>query len=241
MSTNIPGLYTMGECSFAYHGANRLGANSLLSCIFDGLFGAPGIKNYCTDAAHLSSDDVPQAAYDLAVHQEQDKQDRLLKSDGNENPYLLWQEMGKWMTDNCTVVRYNERLEATLARCHEWKERYRKVKLSDTGMWTNQNLSFARAVRDMILMSEAVLKGALLRNESRGAHYKPEFPDRDDANFLKATIATYNAQLDGAEISYAPVDTSLVTPRARTYGKKVEPAAPKPAAAAVAAPVPAGV
>ena len=241
MSTNIPGLYAMGECSFAYHGANRLGANSLLSCIFDGLFGAPSVKNYCTDVARVNSDDVPQTAYDRIVQQEQEKQERLLKSDGNENPYLLWQEVGKSMTDNCTVVRYNERLEATLARCQEWKERYTRVKLSDTGMWTNQNLSFARAVRDMILMAEAILKGALLRNESRGAHYKPEFPDRDDANFLKATIATYNAQQNTADISYAPVDTSLVAPRVRTYGKKVEPAAPKPAAAAPPAPIAAAV
>jgi succinate dehydrogenase / fumarate reductase flavoprotein subunit len=236
MSTNIPGLYTMGECSFAYHGANRLGANSLLSCIFDGLFGAPGIKNYCTDVAQTDSNDVPQAAYDTVVRQEQDRQDRLLKNQGNENPYLLWQEMGKWMTDYCTVVRYNDRLEKTLARCQEWKDRYRNVKLSDTGMWTNQNLSFTRAVRDMILMAEAVLKGALLRNESRGAHYKPDFPERDDANFLKATIATYNPAENAAEISYLPVDTSLVTPRPRTYGK-VAPVAPK-AAAPVSVPVP---
>jgi succinate dehydrogenase / fumarate reductase flavoprotein subunit len=237
MSTNIPGLYTMGECSFAYHGANRLGANSLLSCIFDGLFGASGIKNYCTDVARRDSNDVPQTAYDDVVRQEQSRQDRLVQNDGNENPYLLWQEMGKWMTENCTVVRYNDKLEKTIARCQEWKERYRKVKLSDTGMWTNQNLSFARAVRDMILMSEAVLKGALLRNESRGAHYKPDFPDRDDANFLKATIATFDPAAGAAEISYAPVDTSLVPPRARTYGKKADPAAVKTAPAAAAPPL----
>jgi len=103
-------------------------------------------------------------------------------------------------------------------------------------MWTNQNLSFARAVRDMILQSEAILKGALARNESRGAHYKPEFPDRDDENFLKATVATYNKAADAAVIEYEQVDTSLVTPRARTYGKK---AAESPAAKAVAAAAPA--
>ena len=89
-------------------------------------------------------------------------------------------------------------------------------------MWTNQNLSFARATGDMIKMAEAILRGALLRNESRGAHYKPQFPERDDANFLKATIATYDAATDSAQISYEPVDTSLVPPRARTYGKKAD-------------------
>jgi succinate dehydrogenase / fumarate reductase flavoprotein subunit len=219
MSTNIPGLYTMGECSFAYHGANRLGANSLLSCIFDGLFGGTCIKNYITDSAKVAAADVPQSTFDAIVKQETDRQSWLIGNKGTENPYMLWQEMGKWMTENCTVVRYNNKLQATLDKCQEWKDRYKKVKLSDTGMWTNQNLSFARATHDMILESEAVLKGALARNESRGAHYKPEFPTRDDENFLKATIATFDKQSGSAHISYAPVNVSLVPPRARNYGK----------------------
>jgi succinate dehydrogenase / fumarate reductase flavoprotein subunit len=231
MSTNIPGLYTMGECSFAYHGANRLGANSLLSCIFDGLFGGTCIRNYITDTAKHAAAEVRQSTYDAIVKQEADRQTSLINSKGTENPYLLWQEMGKWMTDNCTVVRVNAKLQATLDKCQEWKERYTRVKLSDTGMWTNQNLSFARATRDMILQSEAVLKGALARDESRGAHFKPEFPDRDDKNFLKATIATFDTQTGSAQISYGPVDTSLVVPRARTYGKTADKPAP---AAAVA-------
>ncbi len=244
MMTNVPGLYTMGEVSFAYHGANRLGANSLLSCIFDGLFGGSCIKNYCTDAARTACADVPQTAYDAVVRQETDRQNWLLSNSGDENPYLLWQEMGKWMTDYCTVVRYNDKLQMTLERCQEWKDRYQRVKLSDTGMWTNQNLSFARATRDMILLAEATLKAALLRDESRGAHYKPAFPERDDANFLKATIATYDAASDSPVISYAPVDVSLSTPRARTYGKKPESTAAKAVAAPLTAaptPVPAGV
>jgi succinate dehydrogenase / fumarate reductase flavoprotein subunit len=220
MMSNIPGLYAMGEVSFAYHGANRLGANSLLSCIFDGLFGGTCVKNYALDAAPMASADVPQTAYEATVHQETEKQNWLVNNRGNENPYLLWQEMGRAMTENCTVVRYNDRLQKTLDQCQSWKERYKNVRLSDTGMWTNQNLSFTRALRDMILLAEAMLKGALLRNESRGAHYKPEFPERDDANFLKATIATYDPATNSAQISYGPVDTSLVAPRARTYGKK---------------------
>ena len=157
---------------------------------------------------------------DATVKQETDRMNNLLKQDGNENPYLLWQEMGKWMTDNCTVVRYNDRLQKTLDQCEQWKQRYNKVKLSDTGMWTNQNLSFARATRDMILVAEAILKGALQRNESRGAHYKPDYPERDDLNFLKSTLATFDPATQSAVISYGPVDTSLVAPRARTYGKK---------------------
>jgi succinate dehydrogenase / fumarate reductase flavoprotein subunit len=233
MSTNIPGLYTMGECSFAYHGANRLGANSLLSCIFDGLFGGPCVRNYAQDAK-VPAGDVPQSVYDAVVRQELDKQKWLVNNNGTENPYLLWQEMGKWMTDNCTVVRHNERLEETLNRCQEWKERYRKVRLSDTRMWTNQNLSFARALKDMIISAEAILKGAMLRNESRGAHYKPAFPERNDPEFLKTTLVEYDAADDTPIIRYGPVDTSLVVPRARTYGKKD---GEKKAAAPVPSPV----
>ena len=229
MMSNIPGLYSMGEANFAYHGANRLGANSLLSCIFDGLFGGTCIKNYTTDAAKTAAADVPQSTFDAVVKQEQDKQNWLVNNDGTENPYKLWQEMGRWMTENCTVVRQNDKLEKTVEQLQDWKARYKKVKLSDTGMWTNQNLSFTRALKDMIIMAEAVLRGALLRDESRGAHYKPAFKERDDANFLKATIATYDVDNDRCNITYEAVDTSLIPPRARTYGKKDDAAATKPA------------
>ena len=215
MQTSVPGLYAMGEVNVQYHGANRLGANSLLSCIFDGLFGGTGVKNYALDHAPA---DVPESAFEQVLRQEHAKQDALIESDGDENPYLLWQEMGKWMTENCTVVRYNERLQKTLDRCQEWKQRYTRVKLSDTGMWTNQNLSFARAVHDMIALSEAILKGALARDESRGAHFKPEFPERDDKNFLHTTVARFDAERNEAVIAEGPVDISLVPPRARTYG-----------------------
>jgi succinate dehydrogenase / fumarate reductase, flavoprotein subunit len=221
LSTNIAGLYAMGEANFAYHGANRLGGNGLLSRLFDGLFGGSCVKSYCTDAAPIAADDAPQAIFDAAVKVESDRIAWLIGNDGNENPYLLWQEMGEAMTEHCTVIRENDQLEKTLAVCQSWKERYRRVKLADGGGWANQNLSFARTVRDMILMAEAILKGALLRNESRGAHFKPAYPERDDVNFLKATIATYDEQADAVQIRYEPVDTSLIAPRARAYGKKV--------------------
>jgi succinate dehydrogenase / fumarate reductase flavoprotein subunit len=234
LMTNIPGLYAMGEVSFAYHGANRLGANSLLSCIFDGLFGGTCIKNYIADAQKTAAADAPGSAFQQVERQEHERQNALIQnSSGDENPYKLWQEMGREMTENCTVVRYNDRLQKTLSNCQDWKARYKRVRLSDTGMWTNQNLSFTRAVRDMIVLAEAILEGAVRRNESRGAHFKPDFPDRDDANFLKATIATYDATNDRPRIEYGPVDVSLVTPRARTYGKKPDASAAGSAAAGV--------
>src|SRR4051794_22026873 len=125
--TNIPGLYAMGEVSHAYHGANRLGANSLLSCIFDGLFGGSCIKNYIADAAKYTAADLNESVYLNVVNQETNRQNWLVTNSGDENPYKLWQEMGKEMTDNCTVVRHNERLEKTLANCQQWKDRYKRV------------------------------------------------------------------------------------------------------------------
>ncbi|MFT3788615.1 MAG: succinate dehydrogenase flavoprotein subunit [Tepidisphaeraceae bacterium] len=217
--TQIQGLYVMGEASFQFHGANRLGANSLLSCIFEGLFGGTGIKNYIADAAPVAASEVPDSTFNAVVAQEKAKVDALVKSTGTENPYALWTEMGQQMTANCTVVRYNDKLDATIAQCEQWKQRYKKVKLSDTGMWTNQNLSFTRALGDMIKYAEALLKGARNRDESRGAHFKPEFPDRNDEKFLKTTLAHYDGATESARIELVPVDTSLVPPRARTYGK----------------------
>jgi len=82
-------------------------------------------------------------------------------------------------------------------------------------------------VRDMIYLAEATLRAALQRNESRGAHYKPAFPDRNDAEYLKTSVVSFDAATESATVSYEAIDTSLVTPRARTYGKK-DPAA-KPA------------
>lgn len=225
LMTNINGLYAMGEANVHYHGANRLGANSLLSCIFDGLFGGVGVKNYVADLAP-DRESIDPSVYDNVVRQEQDRMDALIHSEGDVNPYELWQEMGRDMTANCTVVRYNDRLDQLLANLRDYKERYKRARLSDTGMWTNQNLSFARAVRDMIAFAEAIAKGARMRDESRGAHYKPDFPERDDEKYLKSTIATYDAAGDEAHVEWGSIDISLIPPRKRTYGK-VEAAAKK--------------
>jgi succinate dehydrogenase / fumarate reductase flavoprotein subunit len=218
MATNVPGLYAMGEVNFAYHGANRLGANSLLSCIFDGLFGAVGVKAYCTDIAP-DAGAIPQSSFESIVRQEQEKMNRLLQGDGDENPYLLWQEMGRVMTAACTVVRRNDALDRTISACGGWLARSARIRLSDTGLWTNQNLSFARAVGDMIILADATLRAARARDESRGVHWKPEFPNRDDERYLKTTLAVFDATAQCARIDWGPVDISNIPPRKRTYGR----------------------
>ena len=237
MMTNIPGLYAFGEVNFAYHGATRLGANALLSCIFDGLYCGVGVANYVTqgEPADRPIDTVDQALFDGAVEQEKAKMDRFLETvegaEGSDdtNPYLIGKEMGEEMEASCTVVKTEPRLKQCLSKLAELRERFDRARLPDSAAWTNQSLSYSRAVGDMLILAEMIAKCSLLREESRGSHYRLDFPDRDDTRFLKTTVASFNADSSGVEqhvVNYRDVQTALVKPRPRTYGKvaKEEPA-----------------
>ncbi|MCZ6493456.1 MAG: succinate dehydrogenase flavoprotein subunit [Planctomycetota bacterium] len=219
MMTNIPGLYAFGEVNYQYHGANRLGANALLSCIFDGLFCGAGVANYVLEGVTTTSARLDQSIYDAAVSQQQEIVDRLINAGGKESPYQIGRELGEEMTAASTVVKSEQRLLRAIEALHQLQGRYQSIGLSDTGMWTNQNLSYARALGDMLKLAEVILQGGIDRKESRGAHYRTDFPDRDDANFLKTTVAKYDPDTGRPEIFLEPVETGLVPPRARTYGK----------------------
>jgi succinate dehydrogenase / fumarate reductase flavoprotein subunit len=239
--TNIPGLYAVGECDYQYHGANRLGANSLLSCIFSGLFVAPGIITMLGGLKSSAHDEQ----FDMLLRGQRAKRqlehDELLKrSGGRENPYVIHQELGEVMTKAATVVRHNDPLRAAIDKVNELAERTANCSLSDTGNWTNQNVMFTKALRDMFPVAKAILQGALARDECRGAHYKPEFEmpgiDADDPaekrrhaeqwcdafeeknrKWLKSTIATFDKS-GQPTLTYEDVDTSLIPPRPRLYG-----------------------
>lgn len=229
--TNIPGLYAAGEADYQYHGANRLGANSLLSCIFTGLFMGPCVKNYLASQKG-SAADVNQFVFEARAKEQQKKYEWLLAANGDQNPYLIHKELGKGMSDNCTIIRVNKRMKQTLGLVEELKARYQtRLGMPDGSLWSNQTLTFARAVWDMLLLSEAITKCAIARDESRGAHFK--VPDdmadrhdvpldlrqmpRDDEKWLKSSLATFK---DGrCEVSYEPVDISLAVPEKRDYGK----------------------
>lgn len=214
--TNIPGLFAAGECEYQYHGANRLGANSLVSAIYGGMVAGPKAVEYIK-GLKKSAQDVSSSVFDRYQKQQTDKYDRITKMQGTENAYVIHKELGDWMKDNMTVVRYNDRLEATIGKIKELKERYKNINVNDTSSWNNTSASFTRQLWNMLELAEAMTLGGLLRNESRGAHYKPEFPDRDDENFLKTSLAKWTP--DGPEISYEPVDVSLIPPRIRDYSK----------------------
>ncbi len=240
-TTSIPNLYAIGECDYQYHGGNRLGANSLLSCIFSGLMVAPGIETLLGSLPQGTADERRSSLYEQARKKHQDDHDALLRrSGGSENPYLIHQELGDVMTKAATVVRRNDQLDDAYAKVSELAERAKTCSLSDTGNWTNQNVVFTKSLRDMFPIALLMLKGARQRDECRGAHYKPDFAmpgidtedpaerrrlaetwcDRFQENtdrWLKTTVAKISDN-GHPEISYEEVDTSLITPRPRLYG-----------------------
>src|SRR6266481_1055873 len=211
--TNIPGLMAAGECDYSIHGANRLGANSLLSCVYGGFIAAPAAIDWAKNVERHGSDG--SQIYDQETKRQQEINDALIKQSGKENQYKLHEEMGKIMTDNVTVVRYNDRLKETDTKLLELMDRYRRISINDSNLWATMALPHARHLDNMLGLARVITLGALNRNESRGAHYKPEFPNRDDENFLKTTIAEYSGE--GPVISYEPVDVSLIPPRKRDY------------------------
>jgi succinate dehydrogenase / fumarate reductase flavoprotein subunit len=231
--TNIPGLLAAGECDYSIHGANRLGANSLVSCVYGGFVAAPAALEYATNVERNGADG--SRVYDQELRKQQEINDGLIKQSGKDNQYILHQEMGKWMTDNVTVIRYNDKLKATDQKLLELMDRYKRISINDSNLWATMALPHARHLDNMLELARVITIGALNRNESRGAHYKPEFPDRDDQNFLKTTIAEYSGE--GPVISYEAVDVSLIPPRKRDYSKakqerKTDPVAPRPVAPA---------
>ncbi|GAA0136595.1 succinate dehydrogenase flavoprotein subunit [Paenibacillus sp. YSY-4.3] len=215
--TNIPGLFAAGECEYQYHGANRLGANSLVSAIYGGMVAGPKAVEYIR-GLKKSAEDLSPAIFEKNRKAQENKFEALLAMDGTENAYVIHKELGEWMTDNMTVVRHNSKLEATIGKIKELKHRYQKININDTSRWNNAGAAFTRQLWNMLELAEAMTLGALLRNESRGAHYKPEFPDRNDEEFLKTTKATWTP--DGPQISYEEVDVSLIPPRIRDYSKE---------------------
>ncbi len=213
-ATNVPGIYAAGECEYQYHGANRLGANSLVSCIFGGMVAGPAAVRYARNL-EKGVESVTASVFESERKRQEETNEKLLRQDGPENPITLWKEMGAWMTEHVTVMRYNKDLERTEAKLLELLDRYNRLGLSDRSRWSNQTLNFARELYNMLILARVITLGALQRNESRGAHYKPDFPARDDKNWLKTTRAIYDS--GRIRFQYDPVDTSIIPPRLRRY------------------------
>jgi succinate dehydrogenase / fumarate reductase flavoprotein subunit len=212
--TNILGLFAAGEADYQYHGANRLGANSLLSCVYGGMVSGPNAVAYAK-GLDKGVDSVEKVVFDRELNRQKEWNTKILKMNGTENAHVIHEDMGRVMTENVTIVRYNDKLKATDDTLQELLKRWGKIGMEDTGNWANGELVFVRQLYNMLQLARVITLGALARNESRGAHYKPDFPDRDDVNWLKTTRATFTPT--GPKLDYEPVDIQYHEPKLRNY------------------------
>lgn len=231
-ATNIEGLYAAGECEYQYHGGNRLGANSLLSCIYAGLETGPSMASYRKNLDR-SAYDLSSSLFESAEKREQANYDAILKLDGKENAYRLHEELALVMLRDCTIERHNPTLDKVIEKVDEIEDRAQNLGVTDTSARANQGAQFVRHFRNMTALARVIAQGARNRDESRGAHFKPEHKTRDDENWLRTTLAFYKENGARTEVRYErefdytvvgqslhatdKVDISLVTPRARKY------------------------
>ncbi len=226
--TNIPGLFACGECDGAYHGANRLGANSLLSASFSGRVAGEACGAYL---AGVKTQPLSQAARQRELDRQRALNQAILARDQGENPYVLHRELGDMMRTKVGIVRDNATLDSALADLQILGERAGRLAVGDKSAWSNASLPYARQVQDMVLLAQVVAASARARDEYRGSHYKPEFevklpegkfpgdPEWDEyvrlwkANnerWLKSTMASHSD--DGPQIDFRPVDISVLPP-----------------------------
>jgi succinate dehydrogenase / fumarate reductase flavoprotein subunit len=211
--TNIPGLFAAGECEYQYHGANRLGANALVACVFGG--DRAGITSFEWASANAAKERNPGAAH-ATMKRLRDRMKDIAGRTGDENIYSIRREMAQWMTKNVTIVRENQELEKTDSKLVELQSRMRRAPVPDQGPWANQPVLHALEIENMLDLSRAITLGAMLRDESRGAHYKPAFAKRNDEKWLCSTKASYTP--DGPKFDFTEkIDTSLKEPVERRY------------------------
>jgi succinate dehydrogenase / fumarate reductase flavoprotein subunit len=210
-ATNIPGVFAAGEADYSIHGANRLGANSLLSCIYGGFVAGPQALTYAKSLDAQEGD----GGHAAELQRQNEFNNLLLNNKGTENPFKIWRELGETMTKHATIIRYNSGLDEADAKIVELLDRYRNVNLSDKSQWANTSFAFTRQLWNMLQLGRVIVQGARLRDESRGAHFKPDFPERNDEKFLKTTKATHKN--DAPSFEFEDVDISHIKPRPRNY------------------------
>ena len=228
--TNIKGLMASGECDYQYHGANRLGANSLLSAAYSGTVSGPEAMRMAK-AGELG-DALTQAELDKARQEVVDQFEGILKMDGPENAHKLHHELGDIMYKYVSIERDNNGLDQCLVELKDILKRWDNIGLTDRGHWANQEAMFVRQLRNMILYAMCITKAARCRDESRGAHAKIAldangkrmmdgdelvFMPRDDKNFMRISIVDYDPKTEEPIVSYDEFDHSLIKPRARNY------------------------
>jgi succinate dehydrogenase / fumarate reductase flavoprotein subunit len=237
-ATNIPGLYASGEADYGYHGANRLGANSLLSCIYAGQIGGPAMVSYAKN--NVGKTEVDAGALDSAKKYWRERFDQIGKMAGSENPYQIGMDMGEVMTRSTTIVKRNDDLDRAVGEIQALQERWHRSNVLDTGRTLNQSATYVNQLWNMLQLGELIVRASRMRDESRGSHYKPAFqlpepktkdPSQDpewmaawrarDEKWRKTTVARY---VDGKHtLSLEPirsleVPNPILKPEPRWYG-----------------------
>src|SRR2546429_682277 len=202
--TALAGLYAAGECAcVSVHGANRLGGNSLLETIVFGRRAGLRASEYVATASPALGDAG-------ALQREEARITRLMKNEGRERAWQVREELGKALALRLGLARTKDRMTEALAAVQALKARTARVRLDDRGQVFNTDLITALELGSLVELAETVVAGALAREESRGAHYRADFPKRDDANWLKHTLCYYTAS--GPRLAYTPVTITRFPP-----------------------------
>ena len=209
--TGIEGVWAAGEvANVGLHGGNRLGSNSTAECLVWGLITGREVADYVTT---LST--IPEAPTAMVRAEESRLYDDLLRRSGGENPYVLRQELREVMVHAAGVFRTGPGMEEGLRKVREIRERFQEINVQDQGRAYNTNLTYVLETENLIDIAEVLLAGAVARQESRGAHSRRDFPERDDVNWLKHTLA-YHTEA-GPRLAYKPVVITTWKPVERKY------------------------
>jgi succinate dehydrogenase / fumarate reductase flavoprotein subunit len=207
----VEGFYAAGECScVSVHGANRLGANSVLEALFFGRHAGENMVKKLEEGIELKKA-TPQDAKTML-----DELERIKTSNGNERVPQLREELQVGMTANAGVFRSKESLEKQLKLIDELLKRYKNIRIDDKSNTYNTDLQEALELGHMLEFSKFIVYGALIREESRGGHYREDFPTRDDEKFLKHTYA-YMDKYYNIETEWGDVVISKFEPKERSY------------------------
>ena len=212
-ATKFKGLYAAGECAcVSVHGANRLGGNSLLDTVVFGKISGRVAADYVLSK---KTQKEGEGAMQKCMREAKAKIDGLLDRKGPENHADIRAEMRETMITKVGIFRDKKPMEEALAKIRELKARFSSITIQNKGKIYNVDLIRAQELEGMLDVAEAIIVGALKREESRGAHSRLDFKERDDVNFLKHTVATYSPS--GPVITYSPVKITKYKPEARRY------------------------
>jgi succinate dehydrogenase / fumarate reductase flavoprotein subunit len=209
-NTPFTGLYAAGECAcVSVHGANRLGCNSLLDVLVFGRRAGQEMRRFIHTAGLPPL--PPEPTQEVI-----DRLESLITSTGNERTVDIRVELQEVMMDKVSVFRHREGLTGALERVRDLKKRYGNIAIQDKGNCFNRDLLDAIELGHMLDLAEVIALGALTREESRGAHSREDFPQRDDEKWLVHTMFRYSAD-DGPEVFYKPVAITKFQPKERKY------------------------